>query len=85
LKPHQHVGQALRSLRERSGLSVKALAEACGVSRAYVWQIESGARPLPLKLAGLVADACNAGDAGIRLLSDAAKLDQGEARDEDPM
>lgn len=46
---------ALRTYREREGLSQAQLAGALGVTQAYVSQLESGARPISRKLAARLA------------------------------
>jgi transcriptional regulator with XRE-family HTH domain len=44
------LGQKLRSLRRREGLTQQALAERLGVSPAYLNLIENGRRPLPASM-----------------------------------
>ena len=41
------ISKRLKELREQKGLSVADLADAAGVSRPYIWQIESGRRGNP--------------------------------------
>lgn len=41
------VGERLKSFRARAGMDVPELAGASGVSKAYIWQIESGRRKTP--------------------------------------
>ena len=41
------LGQRLKELRTAASLDVPSLAEASGVSKAYIWQIESGRRKTP--------------------------------------
>jgi HTH-type transcriptional regulator, competence development regulator len=40
-------GQFLRSLRKRQGLSLRDAEKKCGVSNAYIAQLEKGDRPPP--------------------------------------
>ena len=40
-------GARLRVLREARGLSVAALAEACGTARQYLYELEKGAKAEP--------------------------------------
>lgn len=61
---------ALRALRERSGISVTALAEAAGIKQAHLSNIEAGrrrasaevvialAKALKVDLLAIVADPC---------------------------
>ena len=41
------VGKRIASLRQMKGMSVPALAEAAGISKGYLWQLENGEDPNP--------------------------------------
>lgn len=41
------LGDRIRKLREERGMSSPALASASGVSRAYLWQLETGGKTQP--------------------------------------
>jgi transcriptional regulator with XRE-family HTH domain len=41
------ISQRLKQLRDKKGLSVAELSAAAGVSKPYIWQIESGRRQNP--------------------------------------
>jgi transcriptional regulator with XRE-family HTH domain len=51
------LGDRLRVLRESRGMSMHDLAEACGVSRSYVWRLENDQRQLNTRLIGKLAKA----------------------------
>jgi DNA-binding XRE family transcriptional regulator len=55
----------LRVLREHRGLTQKGLAEACGVTKAYVAQLESGARSPSTRLLQRLAAALAVGVADL--------------------
>ena len=37
-----HMGERLHSLRQKSGQSMQAVADAVGISKAHVWEMEKG-------------------------------------------
>ena len=41
------VGKRIASLRQMKGISVPTLAEAAGISKGYLWQLETGEEPNP--------------------------------------
>jgi transcriptional regulator with XRE-family HTH domain len=43
----KHVGKRIGSLRQMRGMSIPALAAAAGVSKGYLWQLETGEDPNP--------------------------------------
>ncbi|MFE0426540.1 helix-turn-helix domain-containing protein [Streptomyces sp. NPDC058953] len=45
-QPGEHIGQRLRSARRRRGLSLRALAELCGLSPGFLSMVENGHRHL---------------------------------------
>jgi len=51
----------LRVLREHRGLTQRNLAEACDVTKAYIAQLESGARSPSTRLLGRLAAALSVG------------------------
>jgi transcriptional regulator with XRE-family HTH domain len=53
-------GQNLRAVRMKAGLSQKALAEAAGVTRTYLNQVEGGGRRISLEMADMLAKAVGA-------------------------
>jgi len=38
----KRIGEKLRTLRQRQGLSLRQLGDMLGVSRGYVWEMEQG-------------------------------------------
>ena len=45
--PATRLGEQIKHLREQRGLSQRALAEAAGLSRAYIAKLEAGDRASP--------------------------------------
>ncbi len=37
-----HIGERLHSLRQKSGQSLQAVADAVGISKAHIWEMEKG-------------------------------------------
>lgn len=37
-----HIGERLHSLRQKSGQSLQAVADAVGISKAHIWELEKG-------------------------------------------
>ena len=37
-----HMGERLHSLRQKSGQSLQAVADAVGISKAHIWEMEKG-------------------------------------------
>ncbi|MEV4155460.1 helix-turn-helix transcriptional regulator [Nocardia salmonicida] len=52
----QRVGETLRALREARGATPMQMARALGISRAYVYNIEAGRKPLTYVLLKGAAD-----------------------------
>lgn len=45
----QAVGSRFRDIRQSAGLTKRAVAEAAGLSEAYVWRVEDGRQNLSLR------------------------------------
>lgn len=53
-------GQALRLLREKTGLSQEELADRCGIHRTYVSQLERGLKSPTLRLVWQICGSLDA-------------------------
>jgi transcriptional regulator with XRE-family HTH domain len=53
----RRVGERVRREREKAGLSLSQLAEAAGLSKAYLLKVESGTTNPSLRVLGQIADA----------------------------
>ena len=52
-------GEKLRVLRERHGLSLKQLGDQLGVSKNFVWEIETGKKIPKVAMLNKICDAFN--------------------------
>lgn len=52
----EDVGRELRTLRERRGITLPRLAEACGLSRGYLSELETGRRLPSLDVLDVIAE-----------------------------
>lgn len=50
------IGQKIKSLRTKAGLTQEQMAEKCGISTSYLGHIERGSRKLSLETAVKIAD-----------------------------
>ena len=55
--PEQALGQVIRELRERRGLSQEALSFACGRHRTYISLIERGKNSVSIRTLWMIAEA----------------------------
>jgi transcriptional regulator with XRE-family HTH domain len=54
-----HIGQTIRSVRKKQGLSAEKIAELANIDTTYLFQIEKGSRNISVKTLWQIAAALN--------------------------
>lgn len=59
MNTREYIGKRIAEIRQAKGLSIRQLAEACGVSFANIYKIENGKYNVSIDILGKICEALN--------------------------
>lgn len=59
MNTREYIGKRIAEIRQAKGLSIRLLAEACGVNFANIYKIENGKYNVSIDILGKICEALN--------------------------